>query len=673
LVVNPSSASHSTGPRPRRAVLWLAGLTIALALLDLLGWFTHRSALVGVFYGAATMKPNTALCLLLLAACVLCKRSTKPLAAVLGNALAGAAVVLAAATLLEYWTGRSFGIDMMLARVPPELAGDPVGRMAQGTALEAVFSGAALLLLDLAPLWASWICAAAGLLSVSALVGYLFDAGPLFGVPLLRSMALRTALAFFAVQVAMLLLRPQLEPMRSVLHTSRHHRTGSLFLLGSCLLPLLLGWPIAALYHFGHLDAAFAFALLVVVLMALQTWLVVANSRSLARVEARRERVEMARNALAEEIEQQLALVAASQKSAAESEALYRLITDALPSLVAYVDRDLCYVRANKNYETWYGVRAEEIEGRSIDSVLGGAALSVKPRLYAALAGTAQHFETQMKTLAGERTVAISHIPDFDAAGNVRGVVVQGADVTAARQAEITLRRTEKLAAVGKLASSIAHEINNPLEAVTNLLYLARTDEHLPADALGYLQMAESELGRVSAIASQTLRFHKQTTTAQPIGAEQLFETVLAIYKNRMTGRVALEERYRPARDLVCFEGEIRQVLNNLVGNALDALPSGKGRVLVRSRQAVSPKDGTAGLLITVADNGSGMSARTLESLFEAFFTTKGMNGTGLGLWVSKDIIDRHSGTLQVRSSQHEKHHGTVFRLFLPYRSKPLA
>ena len=201
---------------------------------------------------------------------------------------------------------------------------------------------------------------------------------------------------------------------------------------------------------------------------------------------------------------------------------------------------------------------------------------------------------------------------------------------------------------------------------MTNLLYLAKTTPDL-AEARDFLDTAEEELARVSAIATQTLRFHKQSTRPTAVQARELFDTVLAIYRPRLLGSIRLQERHRPASPLVCMEGEIRQVLNNLVGNALDAMHAGPGRLLVRTRAATSMQTGQQGLLFTVADTGSGMSAATLAVIFEAFFTTKGINGTGLGLWVSKEIIDRHRGLLHVRSSQAAQHSGTVFRLFLPY------
>lgn len=246
------------------------------------------------------------------------------------------------------------------------------------------------------------------------------------------------------------------------------------------------------------------------------------------------------------------------------------------------------------------------------------------------------------------------------------GIIIFFRDVTQQKRATASLLQTEKLAAVGRLASSIAHEINNPLESVTNLIYLARTHAE-NADTQKFLETAEQELRRVSIIANQTLRFHKQASRPQSIGCAELFSTVLDIYQGKLkNSNIQIEKRKCAHQPVVCFEGEIRQVLNNLVGNAIDAMPTG-GRLLVRSRDGTDWKTGRPGLILTVADTGSGMDPQTRARAFEAFFTTKGESGTGLGLWVSEKIVKRHHGVLRVRSSRREGHKGTAITLFLPW------
>jgi signal transduction histidine kinase len=226
---------------------------------------------------------------------------------------------------------------------------------------------------------------------------------------------------------------------------------------------------------------------------------------------------------------------------------------------------------------------------------------------------------------------------------------------------------SEKLAAVGRLASSMAHEVNNPLEAVTNLLYLARAYTTDPM-VTEWLEQADLELRRIGVIVNQTLRFHKQATKARPIQCESLFSTTLNLYEAKLTNAgITVESRRWANRTVECFEGDIRQVLSNLVTNAIDAMPGG-GRLLVRSREATDWRTGRKGLVLTVADTGTGIDAETRERLFEAFFSTKGIGGSGLGLWISAEIMQRHKGWIRIRSSQRPGHRGTVVQLFLPFQ-----
>jgi len=239
-------------------------------------------------------------------------------------------------------------------------------------------------------------------------------------------------------------------------------------------------------------------------------------------------------------------------------------------------------------------------------------------------------------------------------------------DVTQKHLAEAALLQTEKLAAVGRLASSIAHEINNPLEAVTNLLYLARRSNDL-SDVHEMLDTADEELRRVSIIASQTLRFHKQSTHPKEVSCLHLFAAVISMYEGKLRNSgITVERRKRAERLVHVYEGDIRQVLNNMIGNAIDAMPTG-GRLLVRSRESRNWTTGEPGIVLTIADTGFGMSPETRARIFDAFFTTKGIAGTGLGLWISAGIMERHGGRIFVRSSQQSPHRGTVIALFLPF------
>jgi PAS domain S-box-containing protein len=242
-------------------------------------------------------------------------------------------------------------------------------------------------------------------------------------------------------------------------------------------------------------------------------------------------------------------------------------------------------------------------------------------------------------------------------------------DITDRKRTEAALLRAEKLAVVGRLASSIAHEINNPLESITNLLYLARFAENLD-QSREYLARADAELRRASAITTQTLRFHKQSTRPIEVTCDDLFVNALGILRSRiLNANVTVEERNSARRPILCFDGEIRQVISNLLINAVDAMHPEGGRLLLRSREGHDHATGRPGVILTIADTGAGMSPETLTKIFEPFYTTKETAGTGLGLWISKEIVERHHGYLHVRSSQRPGHTGTVFTLFLPFEA----
>ncbi len=263
--------------------------------------------------------------------------------------------------------------------------------------------------------------------------------------------------------------------------------------------------------------------------------------------------------------------------------------------------------------------------------------------------------------------------PRLEPDGSIAGIIVLGVDVTDAKRSEQLLLQSEKLNAVGRLASSIAHEINNPLESVINLIYLAQGSAVLP-EVKQYLTTAEIELRRVSAIATQTLRFHRQSTNPSRVTAVSLIDATLPLYQGRISNaRVKVERRDRARQPLTCLDGEIRQVLSNLVGNAIDAMAGNERRLCIRSRDSTDWRTGRRGVTLTVADTGSGMSADTLSRIFVPFFTTKGSKGTGLGLWISREIIERHRGALKVRSRKTALGSGTVFTLFLPLDGQPSA
>jgi PAS domain S-box-containing protein len=267
-------------------------------------------------------------------------------------------------------------------------------------------------------------------------------------------------------------------------------------------------------------------------------------------------------------------------------------------------------------------------------------------------------------------TWLVNIYPVRSATHKVRWVGAVIVDTTGIKRSEDALRRTEKLAAVGRLSSSIAHEINNPLEAITNLLYLLRQMEGLDEQATAYVELASHEVARMSEIVQQTLRFHRQSTRPAVTNINEILDTVLSLHRGKVRGlQVEIEKRYRGNVELYCFSGEMRQLFANLIGNALDAMPSHGGRLVVEARYSRSWNDPSVeGVRVVVADTGCGMSPSVRRRIFEPFFTTKEATGTGLGLWVSAQIIQKHEGRVRIRSRNalDGRKPGTVFMVFLP-------
>ena len=255
-------------------------------------------------------------------------------------------------------------------------------------------------------------------------------------------------------------------------------------------------------------------------------------------------------------------------------------------------------------------------------------------------------------------------------AQTVRWVGVILVETSERRRAEEALRKSEKLAATGRLAASIAHEINNPLEAVTNLLYLIRHGS-LDPKSMQYAELAQDEVARMSEITQQMLRFYRQSTKPVLSNVCGLLDSVMALHNKRAAAlQIEITRSYESGIELFCFAGEMRQLFNNLIANAIDAMTPGGGRLVLRvQRVRRHPPSGLPGVRVTVADTGVGMSREVRRHIFEPFFTTKEDAGTGLGLWVSAEIIQKHKGVVIIRSRPRGADGtggGTVFSLFFP-------
>lgn len=253
--------------------------------------------------------------------------------------------------------------------------------------------------------------------------------------------------------------------------------------------------------------------------------------------------------------------------------------------------------------------------------------------------------------------------PALDNNGAIERLVAVSRDITELRMAQQLAIQAEKLAAAGRLAATIAHEINNPLEAVTNFIYLAMTTKGLPKEVCHQLEIADRELARVAQIAQQTLGFYRGNSTDRWIAVADLMNDVMIVYERKMTYKhLETDISVDPDLKLYCKQGELRQALSNLVANAIDASRPG-GKIWLRAHE--SQNGGKPAVRITLADNGSGMSAEVQKRIFVPFFTTKAEVGTGIGLWATKALVEQQGGHIQFRSRQGPRS-GTVMSLVLP-------
>jgi PAS domain S-box-containing protein len=372
----------------------------------------------------------------------------------------------------------------------------------------------------------------------------------------------------------------------------------------------------------------------------------------------------------------------AQQEETERQRAVLEAIYDTAPIGLALFDPvEFRYLRVNDRQAETIGLPKDKIIGRPITEIAPLKGLrELFQQVSAGIPVRNRLLEGELPTRPGEhRYWNVSYSPIYDPDGSVEAIAAVVQEITNQKKAEAALIQSEKLAAVGRLASSISHEINNPLEAITNIFYLIERDSSLPPELKPLVHMAQSELSRVCQIATQTLRFHRQAVRATQVTAQQLVRAVLDLYQGRLSNTgITVDAHYSCSTPILCLENDIRQVLNNLIANAIDAMRQNGGRLLVRAHDTVIYPEGhnTASspiraVRITIADTGHGMTPEVRARIFEPFYTTKDLNGTGLGLWISSGIVARHKGRLTLRTSVHPVHHGTIFSLTLPTEQEP--
>ena len=362
---------------------------------------------------------------------------------------------------------------------------------------------------------------------------------------------------------------------------------------------------------------------------------------------------------VAEESSQRLAAIVQSSDDAIASKDLTGIVTS-----------------WNRAAERMFGYTAEEIVGRSITMIIPPELLEDEAKILStiALGESIDHFETVRLTKSGERIdVSLTVSPVRDETGTIVGAAKIARDITQQKKAERALRTSERLASVGRLAATVAHEINNPLEAITNLIYLAKSASS-PEDVTKFLLMAEDELARVSHLTRQTLGFYREPKPAAGIAVGELIESLASVFSSRARNRdVEIRAETQPEAAKLIVPAELRQVVANLVANSMDAMDTGG---LVRIRASLGRQwrgEGEPGVRLTVADTGSGIPQSIRAKMFEPFFTTKKDVGTGLGLWVCKGIVENNRGAITLKSCAHPGRSWTAFSVFLPLKTEAWA
>jgi PAS domain S-box-containing protein len=354
------------------------------------------------------------------------------------------------------------------------------------------------------------------------------------------------------------------------------------------------------------------------------------------------------------------------QKEAAEVRNRLAAIVESSDDAIVGKDLNSIVTSWNRGAERIFGYTAAEMIGQSITRIIPPELQGDEHRILQTIArgDRIDHFETVRLTKSGERIdVSLTISPVKDDSGRIIGAAKIARDITQRKNSERALHTTERLASVGRLAATVAHEINNPLEAVTNLVYLAKCAT-VRADVHDYLAAAEEELERVSHLTRQTLGFYRETKGVAPIRIGSAVTSLLSVFATRARNKgIEIVPEVIGDPEIYAIPGEIRQLIANLMTNSIDAVNVG-GKVRIRVSEA--KRGDRSGVQLTIADNGIGIPTDVRPHLFEPFFTTKKEVGTGLGLWVCKNIVDQHHGTIRVRSTTNKACSGTIFSIFLP-------
>ena len=366
-----------------------------------------------------------------------------------------------------------------------------------------------------------------------------------------------------------------------------------------------------------------------------------------------------------------------AQKQAEEVRSHFRAVLGSLTEGVCYIDTSGAIQYLNAAAERMLGYKSEEARGQQLHELVhigcdaeGGCCL-----LNAMRAGHSCWVEEEtLSTKSGERLVAEYTAAPVISDGIALGAVMMFRDLSERKRAEAALRASEKMAATGRIAATISHELRNPLDSVIQLLYVLKQSGRIGDAERQQLELIDQELRRMTEVTQQTLAMHRQSSSMVSVNLAKLLDGVLLLYGNKIrASKIRVERRYDWLGEVPGFPAELRQVFTNLIVNAVEAMPSGGGLRLHIRRTQQSSAMGRDGVLVSLLDTGTGIPKDVRKRIFEPFFSTKGEKGSGVGLWVSSGIVERHHGTIRVHSDSRPGRSYTCFRVFLPEKQNQMV
>lgn len=361
-----------------------------------------------------------------------------------------------------------------------------------------------------------------------------------------------------------------------------------------------------------------------------------------------------------------------SQKQADEVRSHFHAVLGSLTEGVCYINTGGEIQYMNVAAERMLGCRSEQVRGKQLHPMIHGSCGANDGKTCGLISAmqTGQPCQVQEETLTtglGENLVAEYTVAPVIGDGVTLGAVMMFRDISERKRAEATLLASEKMAATGRIAATVSHELRNPLDSVMQLLYLIRQSGKLEGAELQQLNLVDQELGRMNEVAQQTLALHRQSSSKVPVNVANLIDGVTLLYgKKILAQKIRLEKRIDWSGEVLGFPAELRQVFTNLIVNAVEAMPSGgRLRIHIRHARDAGPTRRT-GVLVALLDSGPGISPKTKRQLFQPFFTTKGEKGSGVGLWASQAIVQRHGGKIRAHSDDRLGRSYTCFTVFLP-------